>query len=356
MITLSICLIVKNEEKNIRNCLDSVKDFADEIIVVDTGSTDNTIDICKGYTDKVYKIWWQDDFSKARNYSFKKAKSDYIMWLDADDIITAENIEKIKALKTTLPKGVDIVLMKYITSVFSSGEPRFYFYRERIIRNSPKFRWQGFVHEYISVLGNIVYENISIFHNKAEGQKYSTRNLKIYEKAKKKNKRFTSRDYYYYARELYYHKKYSKAISNFTKFLELEKENQSDIYEAKLLVGECYFLQNKFDKALEKYFQILQVFLPSSKLYCKIADVFMVQKRLDLAICYYQQALENHNPITQTFVEIEYQNIIPCLQLCVAYYKKGNIKKAEQYNAFAEKFDSQNRAVVYNKQLFKNYK
>ncbi len=94
MITISLCMIVKNEEKVLARCLESVKDIVDEIIIVDTGSTDKTKEIAYRYTQNVYDFEWIHDFSAARNYSFSKATKDYQMWLDADDIITEENRKK----------------------------------------------------------------------------------------------------------------------------------------------------------------------------------------------------------------------------------------------------------------------
>ena len=81
-------MIVKNEEKVLARCLESVKDIVDEIIIVDTGSNDKTKEIAYRYTQNVYDFEWAQDFSAARNYSFSKATKDYQMWLDADDIIT----------------------------------------------------------------------------------------------------------------------------------------------------------------------------------------------------------------------------------------------------------------------------
>ena len=88
---ISLCMIVRDEEKVIARCLDSVKDIVDEIIVVDTGSIDNTKEIVAKYTKKIYDFEWVNDFSKARNFSFSKATKDYIMWLDADDVIMPED-------------------------------------------------------------------------------------------------------------------------------------------------------------------------------------------------------------------------------------------------------------------------
>ena len=89
-------MIVRNEERVLARCLDCVRQFADEIIIVDTGSCDKTKDIASRYTDKVFDYVWCDDFSKARNYAFSKATMNYIMWLDADDVILDCEIEKIR--------------------------------------------------------------------------------------------------------------------------------------------------------------------------------------------------------------------------------------------------------------------
>ena len=77
MPTISLCMIVRNEEMHIARCLDSVAELVDEIIIVDTGSTDRTIEIVSGYTSKVYSFPWNDDFSEARNNSFSRASMDY---------------------------------------------------------------------------------------------------------------------------------------------------------------------------------------------------------------------------------------------------------------------------------------
>lgn len=87
MPTISLCMIVKNEEAHIARCLDSVAELVDEIIIVDTGSTDRTVEIVSEYTSLVYLYPWRDDFSEARNHSFSKASMDYCMWMDADDIL-----------------------------------------------------------------------------------------------------------------------------------------------------------------------------------------------------------------------------------------------------------------------------
>ena len=100
MVTISLCMIVKNEERVLGRCLESVQEIADEIIIVDTGSEDRTKEIAEKYHARVFEQEWQDDFSRARNYSFSQAEMDYCMWLDADDIILDKDRIKLRQLKS----------------------------------------------------------------------------------------------------------------------------------------------------------------------------------------------------------------------------------------------------------------
>ena len=90
LITISLCMIVKNEEDTLPRCLESVGGLVEEIIVVDTGSDDRTKEAALEYGAKVYDFPWVEDFSKARNFSFSKATQQYCLWLDADDVIDPE--------------------------------------------------------------------------------------------------------------------------------------------------------------------------------------------------------------------------------------------------------------------------
>ena len=95
-------MIVKNEELVLERCLNSVKNLVDEIIIVDTGSIDNTKDIAKRFTKNVLDYEWVHDFSKARNFAFSKATSKYILWLDADDIVPQKTIKELIKIKNNL--------------------------------------------------------------------------------------------------------------------------------------------------------------------------------------------------------------------------------------------------------------
>ena len=96
--TVSLCMIVKDEEENLARCLDSVRDFVDEIIIVDTGSTDRTIDIAERYGARVFYHPWEGSFSKARNYSLKYATCDWILILDADEELNNDDTSRLKEI------------------------------------------------------------------------------------------------------------------------------------------------------------------------------------------------------------------------------------------------------------------
>jgi len=93
--TISLCMIVKNEKDFLENCLNSVKDVVDELIIVDTGSKDKTKEIAKKFTDKIYDFEWNHSFSEARNFSIRKATKEWILILDADETINKKDQNKI---------------------------------------------------------------------------------------------------------------------------------------------------------------------------------------------------------------------------------------------------------------------
>ena len=118
--TLSLCMIVKNEEKHLAGCLKSVRDVVDEMIVVDTGSTDKTVDIARVFGARVSEFPWTGDFSEARNRSLAGATGDWILVLDADEVISARDLDELKRLmneRSTTPVAYSIVTRNYTRNV-----------------------------------------------------------------------------------------------------------------------------------------------------------------------------------------------------------------------------------------------
>ncbi|MHB8910069.1 MAG: glycosyltransferase [Syntrophales bacterium] len=122
--TLSLCMIVKNEEKHLVKCLRSIRGIADEIVVVDTGSTDKTIDIATVFGARVFNFPWTGDFSAARNHSLQQATGDWILMLDADEVISPRDFDELKALitkRSSSPAAYSIATRNYTRNVSVIG-------------------------------------------------------------------------------------------------------------------------------------------------------------------------------------------------------------------------------------------
>ena len=352
MITLSLCMIVKDEEDVLGRCIDSVKSIVDEIIIVDTGSVDATKDIAKSYTDKVYDFKWIDDFSAARNFSFSKATKDYILWLDADDVILENDRIKLKKLKYNIKDDVDLVMLKYNVAFDKGGRPTFSYYRERILKRDMKYMWTGEIHEVIELYGNIIYEDIAVTHKKIKANTLD-RNLRIYEKIISSGKELDSRQEYYYAKELFYNNKIDKAIERLINVI-----NSSDAWvENKISacdeLAHCYLIQNKKNDALIALLRSFEFDEPRAEICCEIGLYFMNENEHKKAIFWYKLALTREvNLESGGFKLLDCYGYIPYIQLCVCYDHLNQKEKAIEYNEKAGIIKPYDEAFLYNKRYF----
>ncbi|MVX62329.1 glycosyltransferase [Clostridium chromiireducens] len=227
---LSLCMIVKNEEENLKNCLSKVVAFIDEIIIVDTGSNDNTKNIAKKFTNKIYDFKWCNDFSKARNFSIKKASNDWVFVLDADELIIdflMGNVEKFIRKPSNENKVGRIQRTNIIED--ETGDKK---YIERVNRlfNRNYFHYEGTIHEQIISKDNKMYTtdniDISVEHIGYTREAISrtdklNRNIDLLKEAVKKD--FNDPYYYFQLGKSYYMlRDYIASASYFKKALEFE--------------------------------------------------------------------------------------------------------------------------------------
>lgn len=340
-------MIVKNEENVLARCLNSCKNLFDEIVIVDTGSTDKTKQIAKNFTEKVYDFKWQDDFSLARNFAFSKASCDYIMWLDADDVMPKTTLSSLLAIKNSL--SADVYMLKY-NIAFLNNKPTFSYYRERIVKNCASAVWQGVVHECIAPFGKVEYLNCAINHKKDKPSD-SNRNYNIYKKIIK-TRTLSPREQYYYGRELFDHHKFSKCITVLKKFVEQKQGWVENVLDALYIMSSCY---EKMGKRQEQFNCLLQTFTyapPRANVACKIGDIFLLNKNYSSAIYWYKLATTCQDVMPSGgFVEKMYYDYYPYLQLCYCYYCLNDNKTALFYNNKAKKiFNSEQ--VKHNEKYF----
>ena len=372
MKTISLCMIVKNEEKYIGNCLKSIHDLVDEIIIVDTGSTDKTKEICKLFTDKIYDFEWVNDFSKARNYSFSHATSDYIMWLDADDILKEEDRIKLKKLKENLENiNEDFISMIYNYSFDKYGNPQLTLRRNRLVKRTIEPEWIGFVHEVIDLNINDAFNSdITITHTRNHSN--TNRNLKIFEERRRSGDVFTPRDTLYYAKELFYNDKYYFAIDEFKKFLSYDDVWIEDKIDALIKMSECYrgLEQNKnmkesfeninknlLDIRREPLFETFKLTYPRAEALYRIANSYLEEERFYEAIFYLESIFSVPYPHDCAgFLNSDMWNFLPHLQLCYAYYCIGDINKSIYHHNECMKIRPEHESVKNNEIYFSKIK
>lgn len=356
MISISLCMIVKNEQAVIGRCLDCVKDIVDEIIIVDTGSNDLTKSIANEYTDKIYDFEWIENFSVARNFSFSKSTKDYIMWLDADDIILEADRKKLLKLKKELDFDIDMVMAKYNVAFDENDNPTLSYYRERLFKRSSNYKWIDPIHEVIPLSGKIIYSDIAISHKKLY-RNDPLRNLRIFEKMLSEGKVLEPRQQFYYTRELYYNERYEEAIENFTNFLDNGMGWIENNISACKDLAICYYKLSNENMALKSLLRSLEFDEPRAEICCDIAKHFFDRQEYKIAIFWYKLALtrkQDNNSFG--FVSNDCYGYIPYIQLCVCYDKLGDIKKAIHYNEKAGKIKPNDSSVLYNKKYFKKSK
>lgn len=351
MADISLCMIVKNEEEVLGRCLECMKDLVEEIVVADTGSQDATKEIAAAYTDRIFDFPWQEDFSAARNFALGKGRMEYLMWMDADDVINGSDREEFLKMKERMGEA-DLIMMPYVTRYDDRGNAAFCYDRERIFRNHMGFRFQGRVHEAVTPKGRIRREEIPIEHRKVKPGD-PDRNLRIYERMRGEGAAFSPREQYYYGRELLAHRQYQRAREVLEAFLE-EKDGwtENKIDASRQLAYCCYGLGDE-KAALEALLKGLVYDVPRGETCCDLGRHFLDRGQYAQAAYWYRQALGAEKKAdTGAFIQEECYGYLPAISLCVCYDRMGDRKTAKQYNALARAFWPDSPHCAYNTEYF----
>ena len=350
---ISVCIIAKNEEKMLQQCLQSVKDIAYEIIVVDTGSTDKTVEIAKNFNAKIYHFEWQDDFAAARNESIKYANGDFIFVIDADEkLLTPDALLEVTSLLSAKKHDKIGACLCNVISVISDKNGATEKHIDKIVRlfrNNKQYKFNGIIHEQIqsSVIANgdkIVATDICIVHSG-----YDLPANKLYEK-RKRNYRLLEKYVAENPNNLYYKTHLAKNLLMLEKFeaaekifsevlnsmsksskarpevlnyaalnllnidkideaIELAKESIANLplqSFANYILGEAYSLKRDFSLALEAYFNMQKAienpsfeavlsgdyFIAPEILHWKIGSIFLAINDFENAALEFEKGLK----------------------------------------------------------------
>ena len=352
MVSVSLCMIVKNEEDVLERCLESLAGAVDEIIIVDTGSVDHTREIAARFTDQIFDFPWQDDFSAARNESFSHASMDYCMWLDADDVLLEEDRNAFLVLKETLDPTVSVVMAPYHTGFDESGQVTFSYYRERLIKNRAGMRWAGAVHEAGTPVGSIQYAEFAVTHQKTRPSD-PDRNLRIYQAQLAAGTTLEPRQQFYYGRELYYHRRWEEALEVFERFLSEGRGWVENNIDACCHCAYCHKELGHDREALAALLRSFAYDCPRAEVCCEIGLWFFQREQYRQAAYWYALALTcARDDRRGGFVSPDCYGYLPCIQLCVCYDRLGDPSKAKEFNELAALFKPDSPAVLHNREIF----
>ncbi|WP_439649664.1 glycosyltransferase [Gracilibacillus salinarum] len=346
-------MIVKNEEDSIERVLQSVHDIVDEINIVDTGSTDSTKQLVNKFNATIYDYEWHDHFADARNFAFSKATKEYILWLDADDVVLEKDRGLFKQLKKTLPRDVDTVTMPYHLAFDDAGNVTSSLRRNRLVKQSRQFQWFGAVHEYLAVNGKSYHSDVAITHRK--NKVYTDRNLKIYRKMQDEGKEFSPRELYYFANELRDHGINQEAIETYQKFLNGKRGWIEDNIQACLKMAYCYGKLENYEEQYLSLFRSFRFDKPRAEVCCEIGRIKINEKLFHQAIYWFEQALRLPDPPERMSMSNQaHWTWLPHLQLCVCYDQIGLPEKAYEHNELAKSYNPTHPSILFNQKYFSN--
>jgi len=357
---ISACMIAMNEENNIARCINSYKDIVDEIIVVDTGSTDMTVEIARNLGAQIYKFKWENDFAKARNYALSKANGDWIIFLDADEYFEEKSAKKIpqilKGIKNTNFNAVGCKIINIDKN--KGGKVQGSFLNIRIFKRSEDIKYIGNIHERISNFKGKIniaayYQDIIIYHTGYStdiNKEKARRNLEIL--LENINKEGEKAEYYHYLSDCYltlgeYEKavKYARLqISSGKKFVGSNTKYYINIIKS------LYYLNAPREEIENEIKSAINAFPDHPNFYLSYADFLFEEKRYEEALANYLKFFkckEEYNGIeadhTEGFVDSAYFKAAFILQLknneriAMDYYYKSLERdkySSEKFQAF----------------------
>jgi glycosyltransferase involved in cell wall biosynthesis len=339
MSKVTLCLIVKNEGLVLEKCLKSIVQIADEIIIVDTGSNDDTIAISKRFTDKVYNFEWIDDFSSARNYAQSLATCEYICRWDGDWILESGSIEKLQLAKNNDFNNADIYELNFVEHYKINDDQSysplisqnlFFFYRKDL------FIWESPVHNQLVPIAptykptTTTNNDINVFHLRQEANKEwrKTQSTKILKKNLNKNNPKYQRMLFFYARDLYFDEQYNECIKQYQLLLDEDIDDDMKAY----IIEKIFFclFKSKNESLIQDYRYLLNR-VSNPKLILLKADLFCLFDK-NLALEIYNQYLDN--PFLQKNTRFEYDieryQVHPHIQIAKIQLLKN--KKTEAKN------------------------
>lgn len=350
-------MIVKNEEKVLQRCLDSVCGVVDEIVIVDTGSTDSTKEIALKYTNKVYDFEWTNSFADARNFAQQQATGEWILVLDADEYVDQANLkEMIDILKQT-DESVEAYDVNIYNFMGVYGERVLQHRHTRIYRNSPHLRYDRAIHEQLRRVdgeyvqasqGILTVYHTGYMHQAVTEKKKHDRNAPLLEYEMEVGESVAF-DCFNLGNEYLSKGEIEKALESFIKAYQGKKDIRLS------WVSYCLVQIILCLKYLQRFEDALQVITDAENLYSETADfpflrgeIYYLQHRYDDAAKQLEHLLEHKSKYPHMIKTFEYVEYDPYMLLGHIYKHKGNLQKAIYHYSSALSFNRNSYEALYH--------
>lgn len=326
MVTISLCMIVKNEADILRRCLTSVADLMDEIIIVDTGSTDHTKEVAAEFTDKIYDYVWENDFAAARNFAFSKAEMEYIYSADADEVLDEVNRNRFAELKQVLLPEIEIVQMYYITSPEYNTTANYQKeYRPKLYKRLREFVWVDAVHETVRIDPVIYDSEVEIQH--LPKNLHSSRDFHLFRQAYEREGQLSDKLHSMYAKELFIsgtEKDFKEAETIFQTTLHTTGNSLEKQREAVCVLAHIYRQEKQTDKFFSMAFKLMPDAICAEIAY-EIGSYFMEQADHEEAKDWFELAAHQ----TEAAIDVRRRGRMPLDGLAECYGKMAEAIEAE---------------------------
>lgn len=339
MAPISVCIIAKNEEKNIERCLSSLTPYGFEIVLIDTGSTDKTKELASKYTDCIYDYEWADDFSAARNYSLQKATYNWILMLDCDEWIESLDIEELDYFRKHLSHAAGSVTRKNITG--TPDKPSTSIDRTERFFSKKYYQYTGIIHEQLTPKFEKTFEtfllNTTIGHSgycmtDEERQLKSKRNIDLLLKqlTTTPNNPYT---YYQLGKGYQMIEDYDTACRYYDKGLSFDIDSELAYVQSMVIeYGHCLLSTGQYEKALS-FKNIYDTFCSSADFIYLMGEIYLENKLYENALDEFLKAVtfefSNREGVTSflsyyqiakiLYMAEEYPTAIQYLKLCGEY-------------------------------------
>lgn len=361
---ISLSMIVKNEEKVLQRCLESVKDVVDEIIIVDTGSTDKTEKLALQYVDQVYKFEWTNSFSDARNFAQSKASGEWILVMDADEYVDSNNLREVIEDLKDRNQELDAFEVKIFNFTGTYGERIVQHKSIRIYKNTPSVCYERAVHEQVIkkdeelIVGS---SNLILYHSG-----YLSKTVKEKDKSKRNTALIEQEmqasgqrafDYFNLGNEYLSLGKTEKALDAYVNAYKKKPDfRYSWVSFCLIQIINCLLTLKKYDEGLQVISDAEKIYNQSSDFQCLKANIYIEQHRYDDAIEVLDEILNHQEKYQYPITSIDFNEYHPHQMLASIYEEKQDNEKAVYHSVRALNVNSHCRKSLYTllKILVKN--